>query len=498
MNVRDVPARSVARLLAATLAAVLLAACTGSSRADGEQAAPTTTSRQAPPATRAGQQPASAALRAAVSAAGIRRHLAALQDVADRNGGNRAAGTAGYDASVQYVARQLRQAGYRPQVQRFDAGSFRDRSPPVLEVVGQATLRAGVDHRSFGFSGSAEASGRVRAVDLGSTSGCEPADFAGFPRGGVALLQRGTCPFRAKAEQAARAGAAAAVIFDPGQGNEALAGTLGSPGVAIPVLSASAEVGRRLAQAGPDQLVRVRVDAETTSRPTSNLLAELPGASGDRVVMLGAHLDSVAAGPGINDNASGSATVLELARNLAQTRPANAVRFAWWGGEELGLLGSRHYVAGLDRAERERIALYLNLDMVASPNFLRLVYDGDAREAPAGSEAIERVLTEQLRGQGLAVGETSLGRGSDHASFAAAGVPVGGLFTGAGEAKDERERAAYGGRAGAVADPCYHRRCDDLDNVDLGVLDQLADAAAAAVVAFARDTGPVDRAGRRP
>jgi Zn-dependent M28 family amino/carboxypeptidase len=224
------------------------------------------------------------------------------------------------------------------------------------------------------------------------------------------------------------------------------------------------------------------------------VLVELPGADPDRVVMAGGHLDSVTAGPGINDNASGSATLLEIARQLAGTRPAHTVRIAWWGAEELGLLGSRHYVSALSPAERDRIALYLNLDMVGSPNFRRLVYDGDAEGAPAGSAVIERVLADQLRGQKLEVGETALANGSDHASFAAAGVPVGGLFTGANEAKTAQDQAAFGGTTGP-ADPCYHARCDDLDNLDLGVLDQMADAAATAIATFARDPGPVDRAG---
>jgi Zn-dependent M28 family amino/carboxypeptidase len=284
------------------------------------------------------------------------------------------------------------------------------------------------------------------------------------------------------------------VIFNEGQAGrtEVPAGTLGGPGVAMPVLAASAELGRRLAEAGPGDRVRVRTDTESTGTPTSNVLVELPGADPGRVVMAGAHLDSVAAGPGINDNASGSATLVEIARRLAGSRPAHTVRFAWWGAEELGLLGSRHYLSGLDGARRERIALYLNLDMVGSPNFRRLVYDGEG--APAGSAAIERLLAGYLRGHGLAVGETSLGSGSDHAPFAAAGIPVGGLFTGAGETKSARERDAFGGTTGP-ADPCYHDRCDDLDNLDLGVLDQMADAAATAVATFARDTAPVDRAG---
>jgi Zn-dependent M28 family amino/carboxypeptidase len=489
------------RLLAGALGALLLVGCTGTSGSDDNGAVPpssgTATTRAAPRPQANGPLTAEG-LRAAVTAPAIRRHLDALQEAADRNGGNRAAGTQGYEASVRYVVDQLRQAGYRPEVQRFDAATARNRTAPVLELPGtSAAPRPNVDFRPFAFSGNGEVAAAIRPVDLpagaaASTSGCEPTDFAGFPRGGVAVLQRGTCPFRTKAEHAQRAGAAAAIIFDPGQPG-VLSGTLGGPGIRIPVLAVAPEVARELTGPRSGQQARVRVDLEVRTHPTSNVFAELPG-RGDRVVMVGAHLDSVPAGPGMNDNASGSATILEVARQLAATRPAATVRFAWWGSEELGLLGSRHYLEQLGPSDRDRIALYLNLDMVGSPNVRRLVYDGTARGAPPGSRVIQQVLTDYLRGQGLAVGTTSLGGGSDHAPFAAAGIPVGGLFTGAGEAKSRQDQEAFGGRAGEPADPCYHRRCDDLDNLDLTVLDQMADAAAHAVATFARDTTPVDRA----
>ena len=501
--------RSTRRLLTGLLVVLLAGCILARSGQDSRSAGPSTTSApatSAPPGTAAGA-PTPAGLREAVTVEGIRAHLVALQAAADRHDGNRAAGSPGYDASVDYVVSQLRAAGYTPEVQRFQASQFRERNRPVLELAdrGGTDLELDGDHRTFEFSGSGDVTAPVQPVDLrlppgqapdSSTSGCEPPDFTGFPRGAVALLQRGTCPFRTKVDNAQRAGAAAAVIFNEGQAGrtEVPAGTLGGPGITLPVLAVSFQIGQRLAAAGTDQRLRVRTDTESTGRPTSNVLVELPGADPDRVIMAGGHLDSVAAGPGINDNASGSATLLEIARQLAGTRPTHTIRFAWWGAEELGLLGSRHYVAGLDDAERERIALYLNLDMVGSPNFRRLVYDGDAQGAPAGSEVVERVLTSQLRGEGLAVGETAPGNGSDHAPFAAAGIPVGGLFTGADETKSTEDQTAFGG-TGGPADPCYHDRCDDLDNLDLEVLDQMADAAATAIATFARDTDPVDRAG---
>jgi Zn-dependent M28 family amino/carboxypeptidase len=215
-------------------------------------------------------------------------------------------------------------------------------------------------------------------------------------------------------------------------------------------------------------------DSKSTTPPARNLVADLAGARSDRVVMIGAHLDSVTAGPGMNDNASGSAVVLELAQQLANARLPATVRFAWWDGEEPGQLGSSRYVAALDPAERDRIMLYLNLDMVGSPNFTRLVYAGDGDHVPPGSKVVEQHLIDYFRTQGLAVDLLEPGQGSDHAAFADAGIPVGGLFTG--------------------SDPCYHQACDDLTNIDSVALDQMADAAADAVMRFAQDPAALDRA----
>jgi aminopeptidase S len=344
------------RMLVATVVA-LVVGCTGSPRpADPTAAAPGSGPSPTPPA--AATTPSSpAALRAAVTAQGIRRHLAALQRVADRHGGNRASGTPGFGASMAYVASQLRAAGYQPQIQRF-----------------------------------------------------------GF-----------------------------------------------------------------------------RADADSATQSGSNLLAQRPGTRSNRVVMIGAHLDSVPAGPGINDNASGAAVLLELAKQLADARLPVTVRFAWWDGEEPGRFGSSHYVRELGRTERNRIVVYLNLDMVGSPNYTRLVYSGDGDHAPPGSDAVEQLLTDHFRSQGLAVGSLEPGEGSDHAPFAAAGIPIGGLFTGL-ESKTQQEQSTYGGTAGAAADPCYHKACDDLTNINLVALDQMADATASAVMRLALDPAALERA----
>lgn len=448
-----------------------------------------------------------------VSLGGIREHLRAFQAIADRNGGTRSAGTSGYDASADYVARRMRAAGYRVQLQRFSFAYVADRRPPLLQALGAPgwSFRAGRDYATLAYSGSGRLEAPVVAVDLvvrsprsdASTSGCETADFAGFPRGSVALLQRGTCRFRRKLANAVAAGAGAVVIFNDGSpGREGLfAGTLGPPQARVPAVAASFAVGDALrngVRAGRTGLtVRITSDVLAERRRTANVLAESRSGDPADVVVVGAHLDSVERGPGINDNGSGSAVILEIAEQLAGRQSRNRLRFAWWGAEELGLLGSRRYVTTLSRAARQRVALYLNFDMVGSQNFVTFVYDGDGSTGrsrfplPRGSAAIERVFARHFASRGLPHGQTSIGGSSDHAPFARVGIPVGGLFTGADGQKSRTQAASFGGRAGRPFDPCYHRRCDTLSNVSGRALTRSARAAAHAVALFADDTSSV-------
>jgi Zn-dependent M28 family amino/carboxypeptidase len=221
---------------------------------------------------------------------------------------------------------------------------------------------------------------------------------------------------------------------------------------------------------------------------TENLIVEVPGRDRRTVVMAGAHLDSVPEGPGINDNATGVAALLEIAGAMARERPRNTVRLALWGAEESGLLGAEHYVAGLPAAERQRIALYLNVDMIGSPNFARFVYDGDtsahAGKAPPGSAAIERLFLDYFASQGLATEPTDFDGRSDYGPFIDKGIPAGGLFTGAEGRKTEMQAQVFGGTAGKAYDRCYHQACDNFANNNDRALDELSDAAAHSVLHF--------------
>jgi Zn-dependent M28 family amino/carboxypeptidase len=227
---------------------------------------------------------------------------------------------------------------------------------------------------------------------------------------------------------------------------------------------------------------------------TYNVLAEKTGRNADNVVMVGAHLDSVNAGPGINDNGSGSAGLLEVAENMAKVTPQNTVRFAWWGAEESGLVGSTFYVNSLSEEEQEDIALYLNFDMIGSPNHVFFIYDGDdsdlvgAGPGPEGSADIEKTFEAFYDGRGLPYKGTDFSGRSDYGPFIAVGIPSGGLFTGAEGIKTADEAALWGGVAGEQYDPCYHQACDTYDNVNLSALDANVDAVAYATLSYGMST----------
>ena len=445
-----------------------------------------------------------------VTLAGVREHQAAFQAIANANGGNRFSGFGGHNASVDYVVGRLEAAGYDPEVQPFDYTAFIAVGPSALQQIAPnaVTYVEDVDFGLIDQSDSGDVTAAVTAVDLqlglgnASTSGCEAADFAGFPPGNIALLQRGSCTFELKAENAAAAGATGIVIFNQGNTdaedrNNIPAVTLTANNTSgIPVLGTTYALGETLANTAG---LRMRVFANSLReiKTTFNVLAETATGNDNNVVMVGGHLDSVSAGPGINDNGSGSAAILEVAEQMKNVKPNNTVRFAWWGAEESGLVGSDHYVESLSQADRDRIALYLNFDMVGSPNFVRFVYDGSGDvgpAGPAGSTAIEDLFNGFYAARGLAFEPTPFDGRSDYGPFIAEGVdiPAGGLFTGAEGRKTLEQRDIYGGIAGQQYDPCYHQACDTFSNNNNEVLDLNSDAIAFATLTYAMDTSSVN------
>jgi hypothetical protein len=435
-----------------------------------------------------------ARLARAVTAEGLRTHLAAFQAIANRNGGNRLAGTRGYAQSAAYVAAQLRRAGYRPRLHSFSFLLSRETRPPALQRVapGNETYRRERDFLTMQYSGSGTLTAPAVAVDFASAaSGCSRSDFPVFRGPVIVVVRRGSCFLAQKAQNAAAAGAGAVLIANSGgPGREGpFAATLIRPGIGIPVLTVSNSLGAQVARSTGAETIRIRVSVavETRQARAANVVADLAGRSSRRVVLLGAHLDSVANGPGINDNGSGSALVLELARQARRlrVRPALGLRFAWWSAEELGLHGSTAYVRSRSPAELARIAAVLNFDMVGSRNFVRFVYDGG--RGPRGSQRIEDAFRAYFSARRLPVEEISIAGASDHAPFSSAGLAVGGLFTGADGTKTASQERSFGGRSRRAYDACYHRACDTIANVNLRVAAQMADAAAIVALRLASE-----------
>jgi aminopeptidase S len=321
---------------------------------------PNVTAPQSAPSAKvtASTRPSVQRLAGEVSEARAMKYLQALQKIADQHGGNRAAGTSGYDASVDYVVGVLRRAGFRV-------------STPTFESSGE--------------------------------------------------------------------------------------------------------------------------DGEGVSGPQRNVIAQTRTGDPGLVVMIGAHLDSVEDGPGIVDNGSGVATLLEIATQLgADPSVQNMVRFAFFGDEESGAQGSTGYLQGLSAENRNKIKLYLNVDMVASPNGGYFVQGGkgsDEEEAgPPGSATIGRVLADQLVKTGVASPEVIEFVGDDESPFIEAGIPVGGAESGDDEEKTTRQAKAWGGQAGEVYDRCYHQACDTIDNVNRDMLDHYMRAIAGTLAHFATST----------
>ncbi len=425
--------------------------------------------------------------------AGAAQHLVALQAIADENNGIRTSGTPGYDSSADYVAATMETAGYVVSRQEFTYQTFIELSPTILEQV--APPPGGpIENRIMAYSGSGDVTAPV-SIPAG-IEGCGAADFAGFPTGNIALIRRGTCTFALKATNAYNAGAVGVVIYNHIAGT--LNGTLSSTfTLDIGVTAVTNEVGVQLG-ATDGLVLRLKTDTFRGMASTENVFAETPGGNPDNVVMVGAHLDSVSAGPGINDNGSGSAALLEVAEAMAGVPVRNKVRFAWWGAEESGLVGSTYYVNNLSDEEREKIALYLNFDMIGSPNHVFFIYDGDdsdqvgAGPGPDGSAAIEKLFETYYSKLGHDYKGTDFSGRSDYGRFIAVGIPSGGLFTGAEGIKTAEEAAIWGGTAGVAYDPCYHQACDTYSNVNLEAFDVNVDAVAFATFTYAHSTQAVN------
>ena len=482
--------RRMGSLVVAVILVLAAAACEDPERPDAapspETPSVTATSPSPTPEKPKPKALTSASLRRAVDVGAILRDLRALQRIAARSGGTRTAGTPGYERSVAYVRGELEDAGYRVTVQDFEFEGFFERKPSVLDVRGaDVKASSGKNLAALLFSPS----GRVTApLFTGFFERTGPARIGvacstvpGVPRGAIVVLRAGPCRFATQVANLQDAGAGAVVFVLPPDVRFVRLRLDPYQDARIPALLASDAVGLALDDAS-GRTARLEVDATIETRTTSNVIAELSNRPAP-TLMVGGHLDSVIDGPGINDNGSGIATILEIAREISERDPKTNVRFGFWGAEELGLFGSTHYVESLSSREIDRITAYLNFDMVASENFVRYVYEDSP--APEGSEVITRLFNDYFERRSLPTAPIDVAGRSDHASFQDADVPTGGLFSGAEAIKSKIHARIYGGRAGVPLDPCYPRFCDTIQNIDRRALNQFSDAVAHAVALLA-------------
>jgi hypothetical protein len=460
----------IAALLSAT---VVLAAC-------ATTAIPSQVRTARPTAAPGVSQPAASpvALADVITEDGLGFRLDALAAVSTKADGWRTTGSKGFEAAADYVATELKAAGWTVGEDPFRMAGFIDDGGPSVAVDGSSFSDG--DVRPLIYSPPGDVTGPVVAIGWDAvpgtnTKGCAAGDYSGLPRNAIVLVAPGPCIRRTAIQAAQSAGASAFVAAYPGaEPGMAIRATLLQPGgIDIPAVGATRQVGDALATAAKHgRMAHLVSTAETRMIDTRSIIGQLDGtdASGGvaqttaPVIMLGAHLDSVLDGPGINDNGSGVAALLEIARALGDDRPKATIRLGFWAGEELGLLGSTHYVGALSEAGREALLAYVNADMVASPNGFAAV-DDDGRDNADGA-AIEALLTRAVeRAAGSPI--SASGAGSDHVPFGQAGIPIGGVHSGATEIVTPETASASGSHAGLPADACYHQVCDDRSNVRL-------------------------------
>ncbi|KAK6347264.1 hypothetical protein TWF696_007336 [Orbilia brochopaga] len=309
-------------------------------------------------------------------------------------------------------------------------------------------------------------------VDDKKGSMCLPEQWTGVDvKGKLALIKRGVCGIGEKLKLAKQAGALGVILYNQEPGTSYGSATLGAANIGqlVPCALIPLEIGTawgaRLA-AGEELSAHLLVDSIFETRETWNLISETKEGDPNNVVMLGAHLDSVQAGPGVNDDGSGSTALLEIMGSFKKFKGfKNKVRFAWWGAEESGLVGSLYYTKTLSEKQADKIRFYFNYDMIGSINAFFRVYQS---QNPGDAHGSHPLLT-YLISKGFPAEIAPFGTSSDYVGFLNLGIPSSGLFTG----------------AGAPMDPCYHQLCDTLDNIDWDALTFNAKAAARAAAQLA-------------
>ncbi|MBM6589745.1 M28 family peptidase [Brevibacterium sp. RIT 803] len=440
-------------------------------------------------------------------------HLQKISDISTSHAdeGFRALGTPGYEESVEYVEQTLEATGafdVERQAFEVDDQTFGEVAVSVdgEEVeVNPASYTEGTEEPLTDLPVALPVDDDYSDLD-GGQLGCEASDFDDSAEGALVLVARGTCSFGEKTQAATDAGAAAVILYnnDTSVPDEALNATLGERiENGAPTVGVSYNVGNDLltkiegASEEEPLLADFTLETEYTTSTTWNVVAETKAGDHDNVQMFGAHLDGVREGPGANDNGSGSAALLASAEALAKqpTEADNAIRFGWWAAEEVGLVGSTHYVESLGDAELSKVKSYMNFDMIGSDNYIVGTLDSDGSDVPIpdgvnvpeGSAELEKIFTDYFADNDQPNVGTDFSGRSDYQAFIDNGIPASGLFSGADGTKTEQEAEWFGGTVGDKHDTNYHQPTDTIENVNQESLDIFAPAIGYSVHTLAYD-----------
>jgi Zn-dependent M28 family amino/carboxypeptidase len=428
-------------------------------------------------------------------------HLHKLQEIADANKNSRAGGTPGYDASVDYVTKFLQDKGFDVQTPEVEVLDRSQGGNPTVTVAGRTYH---VDQASLLLT-TAPGGLSARTLRPEKHAGCSTADYGKVSvKGAIAVVDDTGCSIVDKQNTAVAQGAVGLLVASTVGSNPSPPG-LFPPGyyekLTIPVGVVDSNTDAAIRHT--DAPVRLVLDSQPVLKKVRNVLAQTRTGATNNVVIIGAHLDSAPKSPGINDDGTGVAALLETAAALgSEPKAANAVRFAFWGSEEYAEQGAGRYLRGLPPEQLDDIALYLNVDMIGSPNAGYFTYDGDQtaqpnpeiplKSVPDGSAGIERTLAGYLNSAGVRPADIPLAKNTDYYAFLTAGVPIGGVTTGASQPKTDVQARLWGGRAGVAFDPDWRTPRDSVDTIDAHALTVMAAAAAFAVGTYTQSTDGVN------
>ncbi|KAH3745551.1 M28 family peptidase [Pelomyxa schiedti] len=416
-------------------------------------------------------------LEDAVEVGDIMEMLSDLQTIADQYDGKRDDYSGGYAASAKYVLDKLSDTDLLVYTQNVSyvlyTAVWDEMTFEVSTSMGSEVYVYYDDYEAFEMSPN----GTVSNTALTSIPnyGCNEYDFDGFVNGNVALIQRGNCTWAEKITLAEQHGASMALMVNYPEYEDPAWSTV-EEGVSIPIFGLTYELGKMMWLSSSSMTLTATLVAERTSIFTQNVIAETTRGNENNTIVVGAHLDSFM-GSGINDNGSGSITLLEMALVTSESMKKwveNKIIFAWWAAEEQGFWGSEKFVSELGSVSY-KVAVNMNMDMLGSPNYMLLILDGTTAFTQTdycvnGCVQLQNMFTDYYDSKEIPYVIVEMEAWSDFAPFIQNGIPGCATDSGANEVKGISERSEFGGLANTPADPCYHTECDTYDNVSEDVM----------------------------